>query len=518
MPPLNTPADLILHNARVITLDPDQSIAKLVAVKGDRILWVGQNRDLEGLQGPKTRLIDCQGQTVVPGFIDAHCHLLAYAASLLYLDCGPAAVRSISEIKNALSRRAESVPEEQWVRATGYDEFYLKERRHPNRWDLDEALPRHPVRLNHYSGHACVLNSVALSLAGISSETPDPPDGIIDRDWDTGEPTGLLLEMDSYLDQVVPSLSDAEFLKGVGLANQRLLSMGITSLQDATHSNSPQQWQTIQELKGRGLLAPRVTLMPGIKHLEEFLEQGLSFADGDADLNLGPAKIMLTGTTGSLQPPQEELRELVLQAHRTGYQVAIHAVEARAVEAAIEAIDYATTMAPRPDARHRIEHCSEGPPEVLSRLKNTGTIVVTQPAFLYLRGQRYISEVAPEIQPWLYPIGSLLRSGIPLAFSSDAPVASPDPLIGLYAAVTRQAANGQVLSKEQRVSPIQALSMYTLGGAHAAFQEKEKGSIESGKLADLAVLDGDPTVLEDEALKGIRVRLTVVGGQVAWEG
>ncbi len=518
MPTLNTPADIILHNARVITLGPGKPIAQLVAVKGDRVLWVGQDQDMGRFQGPKTRLIDCQGQALVPGLIDAHCHLLAYAASLIYVDCSPEAVGSISELKRALKKGAERVPEGRWIRGTGYDEFHLKERRHPNRWDLDEALPRHPAKLNHRSGHACVLSSTALALAGISSDTPDPPDGVIDRDWDTGEPTGLLLEMDSYLDRAVPPLSDVELLRGVGLANQRLLSMGITSLQDATPSNSFHRWQVFQELKEKGLLASRVTLMAGVQHLEEFIEEGLSFGHGDADLNLGAAKVMLTETTGNLQPPEEELRERVLRAHRAGFQVAVHAVEAGAVEAAVGAIASATTLVPKPDSRHRIEHCSECTSQVIEKLKATGICVVTQPAFLYHSGERYLSEVSAGLLPWLYPVGSLLRDGIRLAAGSDAPVVPPDPLVGMYAAVSRRAAGGRVISIEQGISPIQALEMYTVGGAYVAFQEEDRGSIEAGKLADLVLLDVDPAGAGPEALKGIRVRLTLIGGHVVWEG
>ena len=234
-----------------------------MAVRGDRIMWVGSNSDLAGLRGPRTRAIDCRGQTVVPGFIDSHCHVLAYAASLLAVDCRPQSVSSTADIQSALRERARLTGPGEWVRGAGYSEFDLDEGRHPSRRDLDEAVPDHPVRLNHRSGHACVLNSVALASAGLSRETPDPAAGVIERDLETGEPTGLIMEMDEYLEAVMPPREDAEIRRAVQLASQRLVSAGITSVQDATHTNSVERWDALSRLKSDGTLAPRVTMLAG---------------------------------------------------------------------------------------------------------------------------------------------------------------------------------------------------------------------------------------------------------------
>ena len=513
--------DLLLFNANAITFDPRLPTAELVAVQGDRISWVGSNADRHALASSDARVIDCEGQTLLPGFIDSHCHVIAYAASLVSVDCSPSAVRSIADIQRSLRERAGKTRTGQWIRGTGYDEFSLVERRHPSREDLDDAVPDHPVKLNHRSGHACVLNSAALTRAGISSETPDPAGGVVERDWDTGRPTGLLMEMDSYLDRVVPSLTRDELNRGVRLANRRLVSVGITSVQDATHSNTTERWDLFKEIKDNGNLQPRVTMMAGADHLDQFLGRGLRFGSGDGRLNLGAAKVMLTATGGVLHPPPDELRHTVLRARQAGFQVAIHAVEAEAVEAAVDALLEARASldgeTPHVGTRDRIEHCSECPPEALARLARAVSVVVTQPGFLYYSGQRYLSEVDQELRQWLYRVRSFADTDLMPAFGSDAPVIDPNPLVGVYAAVSRRSSGGATVGQGEEISSTDALRMYTLGGAYAAFQEGEKGSLEKGKLADLVLLDQDPTRVETARLLDVHATMTVIGGQVVWQ-
>lgn len=509
--------NLILYNANVIPLRDDNARTELVAISNGRISWVGEKSDLSLLKGPNTRAIDCQGYTLVPGFIDAHCHVLAYASSLMAMDCSPAAVRSIEDIQAALRKGASAAPIDQWVRGAGYNEFYLEERRHPTRWDLDKASPNYPVRLSHRSGHALVLNSLALSLAGITSKTEEPPGGVIERDIQTGEPTGLLLEMNDYMERVMPPLGEALMAEGLREANRRLLSFGVTSVQDATPSNSLERWLAFRRIKEEGIFLPRVTFMIGAKHIQEFLEADLAVKGGDEKLSLGAVKVVLTATSGALNPPEDELWDTILRIHGQGFQVAIHAVEAQAVLAAGKALSQAIQRVPRRDHRHRIEHCSECPPEVLRELKGKALLVVTQPAFIYHSGERYLAEVPQEMQPWLYRMGSFAKAGLAPSASSDAPVVPPNPLLGLYAAVTRMAETGRLLSPEEASSPLEALKAYTLNGAYAAFQEKERGTVEVGKLADLALLDGDPTMVEPEHIRDIRVMMTVLGGEIVWQ-
>jgi len=510
-------ADLILYNASVFTLDPGRPRAELVAVKGGRIIRVGHNDKLRDLEGQKTQEIDCHGKTLIPGLNDAHCHILAFASSLLSVDCSPSAVSSIADIKAQIRKQARKLPQGSWIRATGYNEFYLAEKHHPNRYDLDEAAPHHPVKLVHRSRHACVLNSVALSLIGISKESTEPPGGMIGRDLDSGEPNGLLFEMNSYIDKMVPSLSREEFEKGVRLANKECLSHGITSLQDATAHNGLGEWHALQGLRERGLLVPRLSLMMGIEFLEELEGEGFSPRYGNDGVRLGALKIVLSEARGSLHPCQDELEERALQAHRAGYQLALHAVEEGTLEAAAGALEQALERIPRRDHRHRIEHCSICPPPMLKRLKDVHALVVTQPSFIYYSGERYLKTVPEGQRRWLYRIGSFLKNGLVPAAGSDSPVVPINPLFGIYAAVTRRTESGEALLPQEQVSPADALRMYTQAAAYASFDEGVKGSIKVGKLADFALLSADPTQISPEEIMEIRVEMTIVDGRIAWQ-
>jgi predicted amidohydrolase YtcJ len=510
-------AALVLYNANVLTLNRERPRAGLVGIGDGKIVWVGGNDDLHLFRG-RAKLVDCEGRTVAPGFNDAHIHLMSLASRLFSVDCSPASVASISDIEKAIGRHAGGIPRGTWIRASGYNEFYLSERRHPNRKDLDRAAPDHPVKLTHRSQHACVLNSLALRLAGISIETPDPPGGMIDRELDTGEPSGLLFGMNSYLnEQVVPSLSDDELEEGVRSVSRTLISLGMTSVQDASVSNGYEEWRTFLALKDSGSFAPRVSMMFGSHALDEFIERGLSAGYGDRNIKVGPMKLTLDETRGHLNPPKDELNEAVLRAHQAGYQVAMHAVEEGTVEAAVTALESCLGQSPKSGHRHRLEHCSVCPPGMMHRLSAVRAVVVTQPAFVYYNGERYLSEVPGSQLPWLYRTASFFKSGLSPAASSDGPVVPCDPLVGIYAAVTRKAETGQVLSPEEAVAPGMALEMYASNGAYASFDEDSKGSIEVGKLADLVVLSGDPTAVPPEEIPQIHAEKTIIGGRLVWE-
>ncbi|MEE8419797.1 MAG: amidohydrolase family protein, partial [Dehalococcoidales bacterium] len=268
-------ADLILKNARVITADPARPAGEMVAVRGDRISLVTDNGGVESVRGRKTRIIDCQGRTVAPGFNDAHCHIFSFLRKQLSLDLSPLAVKSVEDIKAAISRKVENTPPGEWITGSDYNEFYLAEKRHPNRWDIDQAAPDHPVVISHSSLHGCVLNSRALSLAGITGETEEPPGGRIDRDTENGEPSGLLFEMLGFIrSKVMPPLSEAELDSGIWLADKHYLSQGITSLQDATVTNDINRWRQFNRFKETGRLKSRLSVMSGMDSLEQFREAG----------------------------------------------------------------------------------------------------------------------------------------------------------------------------------------------------------------------------------------------------
>ena len=538
------PAALLLVNARVITLDPARPWADAVAIAGDTLLAVGNSADLKKFRNSRTTVIDCRGYTLIPGLNDAHCHLLATAAALTALDCGPPAILSLADLQGAIRRRAGETPSGQWLRGYGLEPAALAEGRYPTRWELDAVAPQHPVRLEHSSGHAAVLNSYALALAGIDAATPDPPEGILRRDETTGESDGVLLEMSSWLrDRLGNTRSPAELAAGVSRLSQNLLRYGITSAQDAGPHNGLASWQTFQSLTQAGHFQPRLTLMAGVANLEHFASAGLSWGSGDDRLRLGHAKIMLTLTTGAMHPGPAELAELVSAAHNLGFPVAIHAVEQEVV-AAVAAL---TAMAPPLPAslimgipaaagsipRNRIEHCAECPPKLLAKLRRQGVTVVTQPGFIYWRGESYRERVSPELLPHLYPITALAQAGLPLAFGSDAPVIDPSPWPAIYSAITGNTAAGLPLVEGQAAGqPLfenksggpnpgltltQALRAYTHGGAWAEGMETRKGIIRPGMLADLALVDTDLPRANAAALKDTQARLTLLGGEVVWD-
>lgn len=513
-------ADTIFHNANIITMDTSLPSATTLVIGGDRIIAVGGKQLRATCKTGAVKEIDCQGKTLVPGFHDAHCHILGLAGSLTSLDCSPANVRSIADIKNLVAARAVEIPTGKWIVGAGYDDFYLAEKRHPNRWDLDVVSPDHPVRLNYRSIHACVLNSKALELAGITIETADPPGALIDRKLETGEPTGILFDMNRYLKTVFP-LDEDQLVESVKLAGEKCLSLGITSIQDATVSNNIKQWRFFKKLKEQGLLDSRVSMMAGWETISELREEGMSPGFGDDNLRLGAIKIVLNRSSGSLYPSQEELEKAVLAAHTAGFQVAIHAIEEDDIAAAAAAVEKALLRYPRPDHRHRIEHCAVCPDPLPIRLKDLGLMVVTQPAFLYYSGDRYLCRVLPEQHRWLYRINSLANLGIVVAAGSDSPVAPNNPMVGIYSAIARRSKTGRLLDAEgfehEAMTVKDALAMYTSQAAFSAFEESYKGTLSPGKLADLVLLDRDLTRIAPEEIKDIKVVITVIGGSIVWQ-
>jgi predicted amidohydrolase YtcJ len=510
--------DLILHNANVITMDPARPRAGLVAVSGDRILAVTEENSLPRLRERGTRIIDCGGRTLVPGFVDAHCHVHAYAESLVSLNLSRREqVLSIADLQRKIRDFCNDRPPGTWIRGKSYDEFRIAENRHPNRWDLDSAAPFHPVKLTHRSGHAHVLNSLALEYAGITAETGDPPGGWIDRDLETGNPTGILYGMSGYLAEKIPALDEAELRQGVTLVNGKLLSCGITSVQDASFVNDLRRWSQFEAWKAQGIFQPRLTVMTGPEFIARARQELLESRAGESEFRLGGVKIIADQVTGSLHPSRGELKKKVAAAHEAGLQAAIHAVDPPVIEAACDAVEYALKRHPREDPRHRLEHCSVCPPPLLRRLVSLGITVVTQPSFIYFSGDRYLKMVSPNDLENLYPIGSMVQRGLPVGFSSDFPIAEPNPLIGIQAAVTREAESGDPIQPEQGIGVSDALRLYALGAAAANFEEGIKGSVVPGKLADLVLLSEDPLTALTEHIKDIQVEMTILGGKIVWE-
>ncbi len=511
-------ADLILVNANVITMNPASPKGELVAIKNGKIQTVARNDRLKELKNSKTKVIDCDRKTLLPGFIDAHCHLSAFAHGFLTLDLSQRKnIHSIRDIQARIRKLSQKLRPGGWIRGHGYHEFDLAEKRHPTRWDLDEASTAHPVKLTHRSGHAHVLNSLALSLVGISKESGDPPGGMIDRHLETGEPTGLLFEMDAFLSERIPPLNAQELERGVKSGNRELLALGITSIQDASSVNDIGRWSLFRSWKEHHLLEPRVTMMLGVGRLNRKGRREFTTGLDENQLRVGAVKIILDESTGRLFPSQSQLNEMVLEIHQSRLQVAVHAIEERAVESACSAIEYAIKRFPRPDHRHRIEHCSVCPPNLSKRLAALRVKVVTQPSFVFYNGDRYLKTVPRGKLKHLYPIGTLTKNGIEVAGSSDCPTVPPNPLIGIYAAISRKCEAGEAVAAKEGVTPMEALRMYTDYAARASFEEGIKGSITPGKLADLVVLNGDPTRLPSDEIKDLEVEMTILDGEVVWD-
>ncbi len=506
---MTTSPPRLFHNARILTLDPrNPVVSALLAVDG-RVGWIGDGEPPETPQGVES--VDCEGATVLPGFIDAHCHPLALGARLAAVDCSPSHVRSIAHLQRRL-REAARPTSGFWIKAVGYDELLLAEGRHPTRADLDAAVPDRPVRLVHAAGHALVLNSKGLEAVGIDATTAEPPGGTIDREPESGEPTGLLFEMSGYVGARMPRPEDDELNRYARGANEALISAGVTSVTDAGHTNRRDRVELYGRLQERGTFRPRATVMLA----PDADRAGLP---SDGPVRAGAAKLMLTMSGGRLSRSVAELGSAIQGAvdgdvFGGALGVAIHAVEEEAVLAACEAL----SRLDEPALMRRIEHASEAPPHVVSAIARAGATVVTQPGFLYERGERYLAAAAdggPD-PSCLYPLRLLLEAGVNVAAGSDAPYGPHRPLDSIAAAVSRRSRDGKAVGPEQSVTIDQALRMFGPAAAAAEGFDRERGTLTPGKVADFVVLDRDPLRLEPDAIAGIQVLQTVIGGENVW--
>lgn len=507
--------NLILINGNILTMDINRPEARWVHIHDNMIYATGEGDEWRNLCSGRDDIIDCKGKTVLPGFIDSHMHLYSYAEKLITIDLSAdRGVRSIIDIQDILRSHLDGIPRQGWVRGKGYNEFCLHEKRHPNRWDLDKSAPYHAVKITHRTGHAHVLNSLALRLAGISRETPDPPGGIIDRDLNTGEPTGLLYEMSDYLSHHIPSIDPEEIKKGIVLANRELTSKGITSIQDASVNNDRGRWDLFNGWKGSSLLRPRVNFIIGSRAYNEYGTNNFCSVLPENQIRIAGVKIILDETTGSLLPPEDELEKAVSDIHRSGRQAVIHAIEEKAIKAACKSIEQALKLIPRKDHRHRIEHCSICPPYLAGHISLNQIMIVTHPEFIYHGGDRYIETVPEKDLRHLYAINTMIKNGVTVAAGSDCPVVSPDPVLGINTAISRLSKKGSVINIDEKISLHDALSLYTINAAKTSFEENIKGSITPGKLADLIILESDIMRTSVDELKEIQVVMTIIDGEV----
>lgn len=498
---------LLISNARVLTMDAQRPEAQAIAAIGERIVAVGLESDANAaLAGFDTERIDCRGRIALPGFIDAHAHVLAQAAALASVDCSGFLAPSIEAIVERIHARSIGAPTGSWLRARGYHEAVLVERRHPTRRDLDRATRDHPVRLIHASGHASVLNSAALASLCVDIATPEPPGGRIERDLRSGEPSGLLVEMEDWLEKVIPRPEEDELVANLSRVSEQFLAAGVTSVQDLGHRNNSARATFLAKLVESRRFRPRLDLATGYD----------AFAAGDTaaagGIGGGPVKIMLNETGEHLWPGPEDLRDRVVAVHLAGRQLAIHATEQRSVEAALDAVEEAQRHYPRPGARHRIEHASVVPSGLARRMAAAGVTAVVNPAFLHEYGNRYLRTVPAVSLPFLYDSGGLARAGVRVAAGSDCPVGSLEPAVGIVAAMRRQTVSGEQIPGAT-LDLIQAIALYTSGAAWAGRCDDDRGRIAPSLLADLVICD------HDDSASGpvLQVVMTVLGGEVVWQ-
>ena len=534
---------LALTGGRVVPVVPDGFVASALLVVGDRVALVGSDDEVLRSLPPDGAHIPLEGRIVLPGLVDAHNHLAFTGAELTQVDVRSPGVGSIAALVGRIAEVAETTPDGVTIRAVGMNDRTYPEGRLPTRWDLDEATRVHPVLVTHISGHHVLANSPALERAGVSDNTTDPVGGHLERD-DRGRLTGYAFDAAQQL--VVPTGVDIghhgpgfhddadveEVAADVERATRAYLASGVTTICDAQVTRREMNGYRLARRR-RGGLDVRVTAMPISSQQDSFEELGISGRLGDENLAIGPMKFYadgaLTGGTacfsepygrqrehaGSLYWPSEEaFRSAVVRAHVAGWQVGIHAQGDRGIERALAAFEAAHDAAPRPDARHRIEHCGGPRPDQLERMARLGIWAIGQPRYFWDAGDDWRASFDPERVHRLQPYAEMREAGVAFTISTDAPVASYRPVDTLASAVLRQTSGGAVIGERHALTIAEAVRAYTIDAARSFFVDDQVGSLEPGKLADLVVFDRDLFAVEARDLPSLEVVLTVVGGRV----
>ena len=528
-------ADLVFINGKIITLDKNDGVYEAVSVKNNRILRVGGNDSVKETAGNKTRVVDLEGKTLLPGLIDSHMHPGgSWGAYLIRgVACGPD-FTSVDEMLKAIKKKIEVTPKGNWV--LGYRMDDVKMGRYPTRQELDMVSPENPLYIQRRDGHNGVSNSLALEIAGITRDTPDPHHGKIEHD-EMGEPNGLLRE--SAKDLVyhkMPPYSFDEFYMGLQIVFDECVKLGLTSI----HASmvGPTEFRAMQALKREGKLRIRVAVhLSGrdVGMVEGAIAAGIETPFGDDWLKITEAEwVFDTSTsgrtaayyepyvgepdnTGILLYDQEDITERVWQTHRAGIRVGLDGVGDRGIDRSLDAIEAALKRQPREDHRHRVEHCCYVTPSIQDRLLELGVIDASATGFLHDLGDAYKQNRGEEAMRYMWPHRSLIDRGIPAPGHSDASICDPNPWLGIYSMVTRKTSSGQVLYAPEGVTPVEAIKAYSIDGAYAAWEEDIKGTVEVGKLADLVVLDRDPTAIDPDDLNQVKALMTVIDGKIVFE-
>jgi len=545
-------ADLVLTNGTVLTLTDDQSEAGAVAVVNDRIAAVGDSDEIADAIGPDTDVIDLEGRTALPGFIDTHLHIPMGGRRMTHVNARSPPNESIADVQERLAERAEETPDGEWILVSGYNLglVWEEEGRHIDRWDLDEAAPDNPVQVNSVGGHTgSIYNSAALETAGIDADTPDPePPAVIERDED-GRPSGLVSEeAELPLHEAIPEESREDRKAHVERAMDQLLEWGVTTAHEA--NTAPEELRMYQELRREGNLPVRVGMMlsgdagdelgpDGMDVLERLTDTGVETGFGGDQLFVVGVKYFMdgafTGRTAAMYEPYagepvpedspqydgllhispEYFADRVEKAAEAGIRICVHGQGDRGIDHILDAFEAAVD--PETDHRFRIEHAGLTRPEQLDRIEELGLCVSSSISFLGADVSRNWVYWGEERMPWTYAVRSLQERGIPTGGNGDWPVATGDPRVALKTAVTRETVTGETVGPDQCVDIEDALRLYGPDAAYLGFNEDEKGTLSPGKLADVTVLSEDPRAVEPSTLTDLEVEYTIVGGEVKYD-
>jgi len=530
-------ADVILTNGRIRTMDPAQPQAEAVAIIGDRIVAVGSADAIDQWRGAETRIIDAEGKAVLPGFNDSHVHLVDGSATLSNVRLKDA--DSPEEFARRLAAYAKTLPKGEWILGGDWDDQAFKTPQLPTRQMIDAATPDHPVFVNRYDGHMALANSLALKLAGVTAATKDVPGGLIVRDSQR-QPTGVLKDAAmNYVYRVIPPMSAEKRLRILKQGLEHAASLGVTSVQDMNPSYADVAAYTA--LAERGELTLRIYAAPPVSLWKDQAKLGLRRGFGSPLLRLGAVKGYADGSLGSTtayffapysddpktsglltdeMQPLSKMRERLVGADKAGIQLCMHAIGDRGISTMLDLYADVIRANGERDRRLRIEHAQHVAPKDFERFAKMKVIASVQPYHAIDDGRWADKRIGPERSKTTYAFRTFLDSGVRLALGTDWFVAPLSPMETIYAAVTRATLDGQRPGgwvPEQKISVQEAVEAYTMGSAYAEFQEREKGSITPGKLADLVVLSDDIFAIPKESIRNVKVEKTILGGRLIYE-
>lgn len=523
-------ADMIVTGGKVLTMDPAQPVAEAIAVRGEYLLAVGSNDDIESLAGANTRRIDARGSTVTPGFIDSHSHPL-FAEEAVGVNVN---LRRIDDVKAALAGKAANTPPGHWVRGVMYDDTKFEDERPLNRSDIDDAVPYHPVYVGHRGGHTGVVNSMAFEMAGVDADTPDPEGGRFFRE--NGELTGKVAEHAREVFFEVgtwPVMDRAVRQQSATISSRNMAATGLTSTTDAFGNYN--DLVAYQDARDADELYFRLAYMPGgnSKVYEGFKMAGIRSGFGDNVIRVGAVKFSADGSAsertmymstpyegtddhGILTMDQEAIHAAVDDAVAHGFRVGIHANGDLTIDMVLNAYERVLADHTGPNPRHRIEHCSLVNPDLLRRIKAAGVVPAPFYTYAHYHGNKWV-DYGPEKMESMFAHRSFLDYDIPVAPASDYTPGPYEPMMAIQSMVTRKDVRGRVWGPSQRISVTEAMRICTMHGAYASFEEHIKGSLTAGKLADFVILENDPHDVDEDAIVDIRILRTVMGGRTTYE-